>query len=302
MLLALHLGAASAGTPPEADRAAILAMQGEYRVGFSFAETVALAPGYARAEPYRTGGDEVVIVVEDSPGRIVLQHLLLHVPSGHVTKHWRQDWTWEAPQRWEFTSEQTWRWRTLPEDRIEGHWTQCVYEVSDAPRYCGSGRWVHENGISTWASDTSWRPLPRRDYSKRSDYNALSVINRHTITPDGWTHEQDNTKAVRNDRGEVQGLIAREFGFNDYRRTSEIDFTPAYQYWNKASGYWAKIRARWQRHLHQSRGIRLLSTLDGMALIEPMFKHAQRIIDGDTVDEAELDALFAQWVQTADQE
>jgi len=302
LLFAPGAGAVIAGAPPEPDRTAILAMQGEYRISFAFEETVALAEGYTRTEPYRTGGDEAVILIEDSAQRIVLQHLLLHVPSGHVTKHWRQDWAWEAPQRWEFTSDQTWRWRALPEDRIEGHWTQCVYEVSDAPRYCGSGRWMHGNGISTWTSDTSWRPLPRRDYTKRSDYNALSVINRHTITPDGWTHEQDNTKAVRNDQGEVQGLIAREFGFNDYRRTSEIDFTPVYQYWNRASGYWANIRARWQRHLHQSRGIRLLSTLDGMALIEPMFKHAQRIIEGDTVNEAELDALFAQWVQVADKE
>jgi len=182
VLSALPLAQVIAGAPPDADRAAILAMQGEYRIGFSFTETVALAADYTRAEPYRTGGDEVVILAEDSPGRIVLQHLLLHVPSGHVTKHWRQDWEYEAPRRLEFAADQTWRWRTLTQDETEGRWTQCVYEVSDAPRYCGSGRWVHENGISTWTSDTSWRPLPRRDYTKREDYNALGAINRHTIT------------------------------------------------------------------------------------------------------------------------
>jgi len=300
--LALGASAAIAGTPPEADRAAILAMQGEYRISFAFEETVILAEGYTRAEPYRTGGDEAVILIEDSPQRIVLQHLLLHVPSGHVTKHWRQDWTYEAPQRWEFTSDQTWRWRALPEDKIEGHWTQCVYEVSDAPRYCGTGRWVHANGISTWTSDTSWRPLPRRDYTRRSDYNALGAVNRHTITPQGWTHEQDNTKAVRTDQGEVQHLIVRESGFNDYRRTTEIDFTPVYHYWNRAAGYWANIRAHWEQHLHATRGIRLADKPDGMALIEPMFKHAQHIIEGGTVDETELDALFAQWVLAADEE
>jgi len=265
VLLALLPGAAIASPPPEADRAAILAMQGEYRVGFAFTETVALAPGYTRTEPYRTGGDEAVILIEDSPERIVLQHLLLHVPSGHVTKHWRQDWVYEAPQRWEFTSEQTWRWRALPEHQIEGHWTQCVYEVSDAPRYCGTGRWMHANGISTWTSDTSWRPLPRRDYTKRQDYNALSVINRHTITPDGWAHEQDNTKAVRNAAGETTGLIVRESGFNDYRRTTEIDFSPVYQYWTATAGYWARVRARWEQHLHAARGIRLATKLDSMA-------------------------------------
>jgi len=299
LLFALTAWTASAGTPPEADREAILAMQGEYQVGFSFEETAALAHGYARAEPYRTGGDEAVIVVEDNPGHIVLQHLLLHVPSGHITKHWRQDWTYEAPRRWEFTSDQTWRWRDIPADTVAGSWTQCVYEVSDAPRYCGTGRWVHANGIATWTSDTSWRPLPRRDYTKRQDYNALGAVNRHTITPEGWTHEQDNTKAIRSGTGEVLGVIVREFGFNDYRRTDSVDFSPVYAYWEATAGYWAKVRTQWQQRLQAVPGIHLASKQDGMALIEPMFQHAQRVIEGGSVDDAELDALFAQWVQIA---
>jgi len=302
VLFALGLGAAIAAPPPEADRLAILAMQGEYHIDFSFEETATLAAGYTRREPYRTGGDEVVILVEDSPGRIVLQHLLLHVPSGHVTKHWRQDWVYEAPRRWEFSADQTWRWHALPADRIEGHWTQCVYEVSDAPRYCGSGRWVHAHGVSTWTSDSSWRPLPRRDYSKRNDYNALAAINRHTITPQGWTHEQDNTKAIRNGAGEILGLIVREFGFNDYRRTQEVDFSPAYRYWSATAGYWARVRARWERHLHDTGSLHLTTGRDGMGLIEPLFQHAHTIIEGGTVDDAELDALFARWVQAVDAE
>jgi len=302
LALALNAGATIAVNPPAPDRAAILAMQGEYHVRFSFEETVSLAHGYERAEPYRTDGDEVVIVVEDTPRRIVLQHLLLHVPSGHVTKHWRQEWTYEAPRRLEFTSDQTWRWREIPAGDIQGGWTQCVHEVSDAPRYCGTGRWVHMNGISTWTSGTSWRPLPRRDYTKRSDYNALGVINRHTITPDGWTHEQDNLKTIRNGEGEVSELIVREFGFNDYRRTSETDFSPVYQYWNATAGYWAKVRSRWEGHLREADGIHLATERDGMALIEPMFQYAQNIIEGGTVEDAELDTLFAQWVQMLDDE
>lgn len=72
--------------------------------------------------------------------------------------------------------------------------------------------------------------MPRREYTKRSDYNALSVINRHTLTPNGWTHEQFNTKVLRKPDG-TQEAIAREFGFNDYRKTTEVDFAPAYAYW-----------------------------------------------------------------------
>src|SRR3546814_12670956 len=82
-----------------------------------------------------------------------------------------------------------------------GAWTQCVYEVSDAPRYCGTGKWSYDNGIATWTSDLTARPLPRREYTKRDDYNVLIGINRHTITPNGWTHEQFNTKVLRKPDG-----------------------------------------------------------------------------------------------------
>ncbi|CAJ0610638.1 unnamed protein product [Cylicocyclus nassatus] len=130
------------------------------------------------------GGNEVVIVVEDTPKRIVLQHLLLDEKSGHITKHWRQDWVYEAPNRFEFSADQTWQVRTIPAATNQGAWTQCVYEVSDAPRYCGTGKWTYSNNVPSWTSDLSWRPLPRREYTKRSDYNALAVINRHTLTPE----------------------------------------------------------------------------------------------------------------------
>ena len=193
---------APAPADPAADREAILGMLGEYDVDFAFDETVLLAPGYERAPAQRSGGSEVVILVEDSrgadgtPSRIVLQHILVDPKSAHVTKHWRQDWTYEASQRFEFSADQTWRVRPLGAEKTRGAWTQCVYEVSDAPRYCGTGRWNHRYGVATWTSDRSWRPLPRREYTKREDYNAMNVENRHTIVPGGWTHEQDNTKAV----------------------------------------------------------------------------------------------------------
>ena len=47
-------------------------MQGEYTVDFAFDETVLLKPGYERAAAMRSGGNEVVIVIEDTPQRIVL--------------------------------------------------------------------------------------------------------------------------------------------------------------------------------------------------------------------------------------
>ena len=280
------------------DHASILAMKGEYIVDFAFDETVLLKPGYERAPAVRSGGNEVVIVVEDSPKRIVLQHLLVDGKSGHVTKHWRQDWVYEAPNRFEFSADQTWQVRAIDPAVNAGAWTQCVHEISDAPRYCGTGRWDYHNGVATWTSDLSWRPLPRREYTRRSDYNALAVVNRHTLTPNGWTHEQFNTKILRGADGSQQE-IAREFGFNDYNRTTEVDFKPAYDYWAATADYWAKVRARWDGFLGQAPGVHLKTKLDGMAMIIPLFTQAQDLQDGKQVKDAQIDAVFKQWVEKA---
>ncbi|WP_246428980.1 DUF6607 family protein [Pseudoxanthomonas broegbernensis] len=301
VLLAI-VALASIGTAraadPERDRRSILAMRGEYRVDFAFDETVLLAPGYARAPAMRSGGDEVVIVVEDGPRRVVLQHLLVEPKSGHVTKHWCQDWTYEAPRRFEYSAERTWTVRELPPELTRGAWTQCVYEVSDAPRYCGTGRWRYDDGVATWTGDPSWRPLPRREYTRRSDYNALSVVNRHTIAPGGWTHEQFNTKVQRGPDGRRRE-IAREFGFNDYQKDTDVDFAPAHRYWQATAAYWARVRARWERFLAGPPGLRMKTGVDGMAMIVPLFVQAGRVEQGEAVADAQIDAVFAQWVEPA---
>ena len=283
-----------AGNPPAEDRAAILAMQGDYLVDFDFTETVVFQPGYVRKPHKHSGGNETVIVVQDTPGHIVLQHLLVSDDGHIVTKHWRQDWTYEAPDRFEFTADQTWTRRLLPAAQVRGSWTQCVFEVSDAPRYCGTGRWEHGLGVSTWTSDRSWRPLPRREYTTRSDYNAVEAINRHVITPEGWSHEQDNTKTVRDAAGRPTAVIVRETGFNDYRRTATFDFAPARRYWERTAPFWARVRMRWERLLAQG-GVRLRTKIDGMAMILPFFDQAARVEAGEPVTDAEIDALFAQW-------
>jgi hypothetical protein len=286
------------GQPTQArDRTAILAMRGEYIVDFDFKETVALQAGYARKPDKHSGGNEVVILIEDTPQKIVLQHLLVSDDGAHVTKHWRQDWTYEAPRRFEFSADQTWAVRTIPAEITRSAWTQCVYEVSDAPRYCGTGRWNHRYGVSTWTSDRSWRPLPRREYTARSDYNAINAENRHTIVPGGWTHEQDNTKTVRDADGATVNTLVREFGLNDYRKSTRFDFGPAYRYWDKTASYWSKVRARWDMHLVAGTGLHLKTKVDGMAMIIPLCEQAAEREAGEAVTDSEIDAVFAQWVE-----
>ena len=298
-MLSVASGTASAQeTTAARDRQSILAMQGEYIVDFAFDEPVLLQPGYERAAAMRSGGNETVIVVEDTSTRIVLQHILVDGKSGHVTKHWRQDWVYEAPSRFEFSADQTWTVRAIPADKNKGAWTQCVFEVSDAPRYCGTGRWDYSNGIATWTSDLSWRPLPRREYTKRSDYNAVSAVNRHTITPGGWTHEQFNTKVLRKPDG-TQVELAREFGFNDYQKTREVDFKPAYKYWEATRDFWAKVRTRWDAFLAKPPGVHLKTKIDGMAMIIPLFTQAGELEEGRKVADEDIDKVFAEWVETA---
>ncbi len=282
--------------PSAADRAALLAMAGEYVVTFAFDETVGLAEGYERKAAKRSGASEVVILIEDESDRIVLQHLLLvgGEDGVEVIKHWRQDWTWQASHRLEFLDDQTWRKVPVDSQLTQGAWTQCVYEVSDAPRYCGTGRWNHRYGHATWTSDRSWRPLPRREYTTREDYTALNVENRHTITPEGWTHEQDNSKVVRVN-GDTEQILVREFGFNNYIATDEVDFTPAYEYWAETSAYWAEVRAVWQRHFDNG-GVVLDTEVDGMPIIDGLFALAEQVREGQAPGRAEIDQVFDRYV------
>jgi hypothetical protein len=247
LLAVVSFSQAANGREPssfEKDRRAILAMSGEFEVKFKFDETVALRAGYELKHD-SAGGNETVLVVENSGKRIVLQHILVSKDGEHVVKHWRQDWTYEDRDLREYAGDRTWNARHLSAREARGTWTQAVYEVNDGPRYESFGRWVHDGEYSSWQSATTWRPLPRREYSTRKDYDVLLAVNRHAITPWGWVHEQDNTKW---DRANTDGhpYIARELGVNEYRRIQNFDFSPARAYLERTRGYWAAVRAQWK--------------------------------------------------------
>ncbi len=291
-----QLAASDKSPVPQADREAILAMVGGFDVSFQFDETVALAEDYEPTDPKLDQAKELVILVEDTGDRIVLQHLLL-VAGTQVIKHWRQDWIWEASHRFEFSDELTWDYVALDEDLTQGTWTQCVYGVVDTPRYCGTGQWNHRYGQPTWTSDRSWRPLPRRDYSIRDDYNALNVENRHTITPSGWTHEQDNTKVIRRP-GEPSVSLVREFGFNDYRVDESTDFSAAHAYWEDTHAYWALVRNEWNEALATGR-VRVDGTVDGEPLISRLFELADEYRENSDDLTASVSTIFERYIDTA---
>ena len=239
----------------DCDRRAILSMLGEYQVSFNFHETAVLKAGYVRNDPKHSGGFEVVVLADDSDSRISMQHILVGA-SGMIIKHWRQDWVYELPSHWVYVDVQRFDTHHRKSASVPGTWTQLVYGVNDGPRYAGSGRWNHRYGVSTWTSERTWRPLPRREYSKRKDYHLLNVENRHTITPQGWTHEQDNTKVIRKDGEDT--ILVREFGFNDYRRITGFNFSPGFDYWEATSPFWTLVRKRWDKELNKENETRLL--------------------------------------------
>ncbi|MEO0973131.1 MAG: DUF6607 family protein, partial [Pseudomonadota bacterium] len=210
----------------ERDRRAILAMAGGYRASFDFLEVEGFTADYSPAKPYQSWGTEYVYVIEDRGAFISLQHVLVmeilgedgEIVGPFVTKHWRQDWTYEDATVLDYRGGGRWERVALDDETRRGTWSQAVWQVDDSPRYEGIGRWVHEGDFSTWASEPTQRPLPRREYSIRDDYQALLGTNTHTITREGWTHRQDNLKAVLDVTGAPTEYLAREYGVNRYQR------------------------------------------------------------------------------------
>lgn len=230
----------------EADRAAILAMAGNYKVKFDFIETVSFDESYELKDQKISGGHEIVRVIADEGDFISLQHIL--VVGGEEkfpVKHWRQDWRYEPASVLVFKGGNTWESRPVSAADARGKWSQVVYQVDDAPRYGALGVWTHDAGISEWTPPAEWRPLPRRDATTRDDYHAVDAVNRHTITPAGWVHEQDNTKLVLT--GGTPKALVREIGVNTYTRFDDFDIAVGDDYWAETADFWAEIRDEWTR-------------------------------------------------------
>ena len=199
----------------ERDRCAILAMAGPYRVNFDFLEVVRFDPALSPDAPYQSWATEYVFASEDRGDFIALQHILVmrmqqqdgSASEPFVTRHWRQEWRYQADTALLYRGAQTWALAAVPEARRRGAWVQSVYQVDDSPRYGARGQWQHNDSFSTWISDETWRPLPRREWSVRKDYQVLLGTNRHTVTATGWVQEENNLKLALDGRGEVRATM-----------------------------------------------------------------------------------------------
>ena len=261
----------------EADRQEILAMRGEYEVTFDFTEILPLAAGYELKDPKVTPAREVVRVIEDSGDFISLQHFLLvgEADAPFVIKHWRQDWQYEPRQVLAYEGFQTWRVDQVDANERAGAWSQTVYQVDDSPRYAAVGTWRYEYGAATWEPPVSWRPLPRRDATTRDDYDVIAAVNRHTIAPWGWSHEQDNSKLVL--RSEPHQELVREVGIYTYRKAALEGVSAVDEYWAATAEYWALVRQAFTQLETESTRFTITDDAEGTHLYGPLLSLGQDI-------------------------
>ena len=257
------------------DRLAILSMVGEYRVSFEFIETFGSKNNYKLDNPYQSWGTEMVIVLNDEPNYISLQHIMMMYFKGedgsisgpYIQKHWRQDWTYEDSKILNYRNDKI--WDLLIVDDYQNTWSQSVYQVDDSPRYESYGMWLHSEEGSRWISKATPRPLPRREFSVRNDYSLLSGLNKITVMPWGWVMEELNEKIIFPNK-----YHGSEFGIARYQRISNYDFTPARDYWDDTKEYWSIVRDKWSEILSQDK-VCLLKDVEGRPMYMYKFEFAE---------------------------
>lgn len=275
------------------DQKAIKSMCGCHEVTFNFAETFEYSNDstYQPSQTKVDKGIEWVTLLEDSDNKIVLQHLLVVGPAEKpmVLKHWRQDWQYENTELYTYDHDNKWHYTNLPKNQVKGQWTQKVFQVDDSPRYEGSATWVHVDGRSYW-ENTADAPLPRREYTKRADYNVTVRTNRQEITKDGWIHDQDNDKVIRQE-GKADILLAKEKGYNTYIKIDDAKCKSAQEYWNKNQDKWATVRAKWDEIFSRKKDLTLELKVDN----KDLFKYLN---DNENYNSAaEIDPLIESFVK-----
>lgn len=265
-LLGIFLFSSAQASSLQNDMDSIRAQAGCYYVTFRYAETFPIQENYQLKPSYMTEGLEWVTVDEEKDGYIALQHVLITPYAAQ--KHWRQEWQYEAKRVIEFKGLNVWEARGLAPDEIQSSWLQRVFHVDDSPRYECSAAWVHSRQGSYWECKT-WAPLPRRETTKRSDYDVMDRRNRHRITADGWIHEQDNTK-VSLAGGKITPLVL-ERGENIYLKVDPSACDQAEKWWRDNKGSWVSIRAAWAQTYAGRDRFEFMTPADGVPLYEKLF-------------------------------
>jgi hypothetical protein len=254
------------------DRTAIKEMGGCFEVTFNFAETF----NYSKDKEYKPSktkiakGLEWAQIIIDENNKISIQHLLQvgNPAKPHIVKHWRQDWLFQNQDFYTYAGDNSWDYHKKTKREVKKQWTQKVYQVDDSPRYEGSGTWLHLDGKSYWENTTN-APLPRREYTKRSDYNITSRGNRHEITSFGWVHDQNNNKILRTNNKDQ--IIAKEKGYNTYVKVADNKCQAAQDWWNKNTQKWELVRNKWNDVYNRNTDLALKKKVKNKLLYKYLF-------------------------------
>ena len=270
------------------DNEAIKKMCGCFEIDFNFAETFQFSKdsNYLKSKNYNAKAIEYAKLIKDEKGHISIQHLL--VMDNYVIKHWRQDWIYENRNLLKFDANNSWKHILKSKKDVKGQWTQKVFQVDDSPRYEGTSSWVHVDGKSYW-ENSSYAPLPRREYTKRNDYNILIRGNRHEIVDEGWIHNQDNYKVVKDSESNFEEIIAAEKGFNTYTKLDESKCRIAINWWNDNNAKWSLVRNKWNSIYSKNEDISLNRTVKD----KPLFLY---LFDDKVIGKEEIGLIIDKFV------
>ena len=252
------------------DIEAIKEMCGCFEIDFKFSETFQYSndSNYSKSKNYNAKALEYAKLIKDEKGHISIQHLL--VMGDYVIKHWRQDWIYQNKDLLKYDGNNNWKYISKNKKDVKGQWTQKVFQVDDSPRYEGSATWVHADGRSYW-ENSSYAPLPRREYTKRDDYNIMIRGNRHEITKYGWVHDQDNFKVVKDSESNSEVIIASEKGLNTYTRVDESKCKEAINWWDENNEKWSLVLEKWNSIYSKKDDISLRRSVENKPLFSFLF-------------------------------
>ena len=252
------------------DIEAIKEMCGCFEIDFKFSETFQYSndSNYSKSKNYNAKALEYAKLIKDEKGHISIQHLL--VMGDYIIKHWRQDWIFQNRDLLKYDGNNNWKYISKTKKDVKGQWTQKVFQVDDSPRYEGSATWVHADGKSYW-ENSSYAPLPRREYTKRNDYNIMIRGNRHEITKDGWVHDQDNFKVVKDSESDSELIIASEKGINSYTRVDESNCKEAIKWWDENNEKWLLVLEKWNSIYSKKDDISLRQSVENKPLFSFLF-------------------------------
>ena len=263
----------SAQTKKQKDINAIKSMCGCFEVNFKFAETFSYSKDsiYKSSENYSAGALEWAQLVNDEKNNIVIQHILIagDEDNPYVIKHWRQDWLYENSDFYYYDHNNKWIYKHKKQNEVKGQWSQKVYQVDDSPRYEGTATWIHADGRSFWSNSTD-APLPRREITKRQDYNVMLRRNNHEIFDWGWQHDQDNDKIIR-ESGKEDFVLAQEKGINNYIRVESKRCLAAQNFWKENKDKWSLVRNKWDNIFNYKNDIKLKNKFNEKRLYQYLF-------------------------------